>query len=158
MFGRDRNTVEAAYPGDIVGLVNAGALAPGDTIFAGRKVQFRPMPQFAPESFRTLRAKTLGKYKQFRKALDQPGILEGVVQILKNNARGDANPVMAAVGPMQFEVMQARMEVEYNVETVTEPIPYSVARRTDSASAPSWAASAGWRSSPAPTASHRPVR
>ncbi|MGO1465919.1 MAG: peptide chain release factor 3, partial [Candidatus Corynebacterium faecigallinarum] len=92
-------------------------------------------PQFAPESFRTLRAKTLGKYKQFRKALDQLDS-EGVVQILKNNARGDANPVMAAVGPMQFEVMQARMEVEYNVETVTEPIPYSVARRTDSASAP----------------------
>ena len=58
------------------------------------------------------------------------------MQILKNNARGDANPVMAVVGPMQFEVMQARMEVEYNVETVTEPIPYSVARRTDSASAP----------------------
>lgn len=135
VFGRDRNTVEAAYPGDIVGLVNAGALAPGDTIFAGRKVQFRPMPQFAPESFRTLRAKTLGKYKQFRKALDQLDS-EGVVQVLKNDARGDANPVMAAVGPMQFEVMQARMEVEYNVETVTEPIPYSVARRTDAESAP----------------------
>ncbi|HIW90679.1 MAG TPA: peptide chain release factor 3 [Candidatus Corynebacterium avicola] len=135
VFGRDRNTVESAYPGDIVGLVNAGSLAPGDTIFAGKKVQFRPMPQFAPESFRTLRAKTLGKYKQFRKALEQLDS-EGVVQILKNDARGDANPVMAAVGPMQFEVMQARMEVEYNVETVTEPVPYSVARRTDAESAP----------------------
>jgi peptide chain release factor 3 len=93
------------------------------------------MPQFAPESFRTLRAKTLGKYKQFRKALDQLDS-EGVVQILRNDARGDANPVMAAVGPMQFEVMQARMLGEYNVETVTEPIPYQVARRTDAASAP----------------------
>ncbi|AGP31265.1 peptide chain release factor 3 [Corynebacterium terpenotabidum] len=130
VFGRDRTTVEDAYPGDIVGLVNAGSLAPGDTIYAGRKVQFRPMPQFAPESFRTLRAKTLGKYKQFRKALDQLDS-EGVVQILRNDARGDANPVMAAVGPMQFEVMQARMLAEYNVETITEPIPYSVARRTD---------------------------
>ncbi|WP_417286955.1 peptide chain release factor 3 [Corynebacterium variabile] len=135
VFGRDRTTVEDAWPGDIVGLVNAGALAPGDTIFAGRRVQFRPMPQFAPESFRTLRAKTLGKYKQFRKALDQLDS-EGVVQILRNDARGDANPVMAAVGPMQFEVMQARMAGEYNVETVTEPIPYQVARRTDAASAP----------------------
>lgn len=135
VFGRDRTTVEDAWPGDIVGLVNAGALAPGDTIYAGRRVQFRPMPQFAPESFRTLRAKTLGKYKQFRKALDQLDS-EGVVQILRNDARGDANPVMAAVGPMQFEVMQARMAGEYNVETVTEPIPYQVARRTDAASAP----------------------
>ncbi|APT84375.1 peptide chain release factor 3 [Corynebacterium aquilae DSM 44791] len=129
VFGRTRNTVEAAYPGDIVGLVNAGSLAPGDTIYAGRKVQYPPMPQFAPEHFRTLRAKSLGKYKQFRKALDQLAS-EGVVQILKNDARGDAAPVMAAVGPMQFEVMMARMENEYNVETVAEPIPYSVARRT----------------------------
>ncbi|AWB82270.1 peptide chain release factor 3 [Corynebacterium yudongzhengii] len=134
VFGRTRDTVEIAYPGDIIGLVNAGALAPGDTIYAGRKIQFPPMPQFAPEHFRVLRAQSLGKYKQFRKALEQLDA-EGVVQILRNDARGDANPVMAAVGPMQFDVMQARMEVEYNVETVTEPIPYSVARRTDADSA-----------------------
>ena len=134
MFGRTRETVETAYPGDIIGLVNAGALAPGDTIYTGKKVQFPPMPQFAPEHFRTLRAKSLGKYKQFRKALEQLES-EGVVQILRNDLRGDAAPVMAAVGPMQFEVMQGRMEHEYNVETVTEPIPYSVARRTDEASA-----------------------
>ncbi|MBV7281293.1 MULTISPECIES: peptide chain release factor 3 [Corynebacterium] len=135
VFGRTRDTVDTAYPGDIVGLVNAGSLAPGDTIYAGRKVQFPPMPQFAPEHFRTLRAKTLGKYKQFRKALEQLDS-EGVVQILKNEARGDAAPIMAAVGPMQFEVMQARMDVEYNVETITEPVPYSVARRTTAATAP----------------------
>ncbi|MDU0478206.1 peptide chain release factor 3 [Staphylococcus chromogenes] len=134
VFGRTRSTVESAYPGDIVGLVNAGSLAPGDTIYEGNKVQFPPMPQFAPEHFRILRAKSLGKYKQFRKALDQLAA-EGVVQILRNDLRGDAAPVMAAVGPMQFEVMQARMENEYNVETVTEPIPYSVARRTDAESA-----------------------
>ncbi|MCS5480381.1 peptide chain release factor 3 [Corynebacterium sp. YIM 101645] len=134
VFGRTRATVETAFPGDIVGLVNAGSLAPGDTIYAGRRVQFPPMPQFAPEHFRTLRAKSLGKYKQFRKALEQLDS-EGVVQILRNDVRGEANPVMAAVGPMQFEVMQARMELEYNVETITEPVPYSVARRTDAESA-----------------------
>ena len=134
VFGRTRDTIDTAYPGDIVGLVNAGSLAPGDTIYDGRKVQFKPMPQFAPEAFRILRAKSLGDYKAFRKGLDQLAA-EGVVQILRNDIRGDAAPVMAAVGPMQFEVMQARMEVEYNVETVTEPIPYSVARRTDTESA-----------------------
>ncbi|CQD14155.1 TPA: peptide chain release factor 3 [Corynebacterium striatum] len=135
VFGRTRDTVDSAFPGDIVGLVNAGSLAPGDTIYAGKKVQFKPMPQFAPEAFRILRAKSLGDYKAFRKGLDQLAA-EGVVQILRNETRGDAAPVMAAVGPMQFEVMQARMEVEYNVETVTEHIPYSVARRTDAESAP----------------------
>ncbi|WKD59589.1 peptide chain release factor 3 [Corynebacterium caspium] len=133
VFGRTRSTVEAAFPGDIVGLVNAGSLAPGDTIYAGPKVQYPPMPQFAPAHFRTLRAKSLGKYKQFRKALEQLEA-EGVVQVLRNQHRGDAAPVMAAVGPMQFEVMQARMANEYNVETVTESIPYSVARITDAAS------------------------
>ncbi|AZA13136.1 peptide chain release factor 3 [Corynebacterium choanae] len=135
VFGRTRSTVETAYPGDIVGLVNAGSLAPGDTIYAGRKVQYPPMPQFAPEHFRTLRAESLGKYKQFRKALEQLAA-EGVVQVLRNDARGDANPVMAAVGPMQFEVMQARMANEYNVQTVTDPVPYSVARRTDAETVP----------------------
>ncbi|MBI9000018.1 peptide chain release factor 3 [Corynebacterium sp. CCM 9185] len=142
VFGRTRSTVEAAYPGDIVGLVNAGSLAPGDTIYEGRKVQFPPMPQFAPEHFRTLRAKSLGKYKQFRKALEQLDS-EGVVQVLKNDARGDAAPVMAAVGPMQFEVMQARMLAEYNVETVTDAVPYTVARRTDAATVPELAKQRG---------------
>src|SRR5690606_22848520 len=121
---------------------NAGSLAPGDTIYSGRKVQFSPMPQFAPEHFRTLRAKSLGKYKQFRKAIEQLDA-EGVVQILRNDARGDAAPVMAAVGPMQFEVMMARMENEYNVETVADPIPYSVARRTDEKTAPELAKQRG---------------
>ncbi|QNQ89912.1 peptide chain release factor 3 [Corynebacterium poyangense] len=142
VFGRNRSTVETAFPGDIVGLVNAGSLAPGDTIFSGKKVQFAPMPQFAPEHFRTLRTTSLGKYKQFRKALEQLDS-EGVVQILRNDARGDANPVMAAVGPMQFEVMQARMANEYNVETETDPVPYSVARRTDAATAPKLARQRG---------------
>jgi len=142
VFGRTRSTVETAYPGDIVGLVNAGSLAPGDTIYTGKKVQFPPMPQFAPEHFRTLRAKSLGKYKQLRKALEQLDS-EGVVQVLKNDARGDAAPVMAAVGPMQFEVMQARMDNEYNVETIAEPVPYSVARRTNAETAPELAKQRG---------------
>ena len=142
VFGRTRSTVETAYPGDIVGLVNAGSLTPGDTIYTGKKVQFPPMPQFAPEHFRTLRAKSLGKYKQFRKALEQLDS-EGVVQVLKNDARGDAAPVMAAVGPMQFEVMQARMNNEYNVETIAEPVPYSVARRTNAETAPELAKQRG---------------
>lgn len=142
VFGRTRSTVETAYPGDIVGLVNAGSLTPGDTIYTGKKVQFPPMPQFAPEHFRTLRAKILGKYKQFRKALEQLDS-EGVVQVLKNDARGDAAPVMAAVGPMQFEVMQARMDNEYNVETIAEPVPYSVARRTNAETAPELAKQRG---------------
>lgn len=134
VFGRDRTTVETAYPGDVVGLVNATALAPGDTLYSGKKVQFPPIPQFAPEHFAVVRAQSLGKYKQFRKAIDQLAA-EGVVQILRNDTRGDANPVMAAVGPMQFEVVTARMKAEFNVEVLVDNLPYTIARRTDADSA-----------------------
>ncbi|VTR07208.1 peptide chain release factor 3 [Clostridioides difficile] len=134
VFGRDRSTVDTAYPGDVVGLVNATALAPGDTLYDGPKVQFPPIPSFAPEHFSTLRATTADKYKQFRKGMDQLES-EGVVQVLRNDTRGEASPVLAAVGPMQFEVVTARMKAEYNVDTIIEPLGYTLARRTDADSA-----------------------
>ncbi|MGW0050391.1 peptide chain release factor 3 [Nocardia cyriacigeorgica] len=134
VFGRERATVDTAYPGDVVGLVNATALAPGHTLYVDKKVEFPPIPSFAPEHFAVLRAQSAGKYKQFRKAIDQLDS-EGVVQVLRNDARGDASPVLAAVGPMQFEVVTARMQAEYNVETQMDHLPYTLARRTDAASA-----------------------
>ncbi len=135
VFGRDRNTVEDAYPGDIVGLVNANALAPGHTLFSDPRIEFPPIPSFAPEHFAMISARSAGKYKQFRKAIDQLDT-EGVVQVLRNDARGDASPVMAAVGPMQFEVVTARMQAEFGVETVVNNLGYSVARETDKDSGP----------------------
>jgi peptide chain release factor 3 len=134
VFGRDRSTVDTAYPGDVVGLVNAMALAPGDTLYSGTKVQFPPIPSFAPEHFSVCRAESAGKYKQFRKAIDQLDS-EGVVQVLRNDIRGDASPVLAAVGPMQFEVVTARMKTEFGVETSFQGLPYQLARRTDADSA-----------------------
>ncbi|MEV0059229.1 peptide chain release factor 3 [Nocardia sp. NPDC050718] len=135
VFGRERTTVDTAYPGDVVGLVNATALAPGHTLFVDKKVEFPPIPSFAPEHFATLRAQSAGKYKQFRKAIDQLDS-EGVVQVLRNDARGDQSPVLAAVGPMQFEVVTARMQAEFNVETQLDFLPFTLARRTDAESAP----------------------
>ncbi|MFD3746554.1 peptide chain release factor 3 [Nocardia sp. NPDC058633] len=135
VFGRERTTVDTAYPGDVVGLVNATALAPGHTLFVEKKVEYPPIPSFAPEHFATLRAQSAGKYKQFRKAIDQLDS-EGVVQVLRNDARGDATPVLAAVGPMQFEVVTARMQGEFNVETQLDFLPFTLARRTDAESAP----------------------
>lgn len=134
VFGRDRNTVETAYPGDIVGLVNANALAPGHTLCDSPRIEYPPIPSFAPEHFAMISARTAAKHKQFRKAVDQLDT-EGVVQVLRNDARGDASPVMAAVGPMQFEVVTARMRAEFNVETVVSNLGYTVARLTDAQSA-----------------------
>ncbi|MGJ0119343.1 peptide chain release factor 3 [Williamsia sp. MIQD14] len=134
VFGRDRSTVDTAYPGDVVGLVNAMALAPGDTLYTDEAVEFPPIPSFAPEHFAVLRAESAGKYKQFRKAMDQLDS-EGVVQVLRNEIRGDASPVLAAVGPMQFEVVTARMKSEFGVDTSIQNLPYTLARRTDADSA-----------------------
>ncbi|GAA1896622.1 MAG: peptide chain release factor 3 [Williamsia herbipolensis] len=134
VFGRDRATVDTAYPGDVVGLVNAMTLAPGDTLYTDPSVEYPPIPSFAPEHFAVLRADSAGKYKQFRKGMDQLDS-EGVVQVLRNDLRGDASPVLAAVGPMQFEVVTARLKAEFGVDTSVEFLGFSLARRTDEDSA-----------------------
>ncbi|MEO6879336.1 MAG: peptide chain release factor 3, partial [Mycobacteriaceae bacterium] len=134
VFGRDRSTVDTAFPGDVVGLVNALSLTVGDTLYTEAPVQFPPIPQFAPEHFRVLRGSVGGKAKQFRRAVEQMDS-EGVVQVLRNEVRGEAAPVLAAVGPMQFEVVAARMKSEFDVDAEMQPLPYTLARRTDTASA-----------------------
>ncbi|GAB2936812.1 peptide chain release factor 3 [Rhodococcus aerolatus] len=134
VFGRDRSTVDTAYPGDVVGLVNALTLTVGDTLYVDRPVRFPPIPQFAPEHFRVLRGAVGGKAKQFRRAVEQLDS-EGVVQVLRNEVRGESAPVLAAVGPMQFEVVAARMKSEFDVDAQMEPLGYALARRTDAESA-----------------------
>jgi peptide chain release factor 3 len=136
MFGKERETVEVAYPGDIVGLVNASALTAGDTLFAGDdSVQFPPMPAFAPEHFAIARSADTSKGKQFRRGIEQlTG--EGVVQVLRSDLRGDAAPVLAAVGPLQFEVASHRLAHEFGAPARLERLPYSLARLTRPEHAP----------------------
>jgi len=129
VFGRERSVVDTAYPGDIVGLVNASALRVGDTIYEDEPVRFPPIASFAPEHFMVVRAKDTGRYKQFRRGIEQLD-QEGVVQVLRSDVRGDQAPVLAAVGPMQFEVAEARMAGEFNAPVRLERLDYSVARRT----------------------------
>ena len=124
VFGRERSVVDTAYPGDIVGLVNASALRVGDTIFEETAVEFPPIASFAPEHFAVVRAKDAGRYKQFRRGIEQLD-QEGVVQVLRSDLRGDQAPVLAAVGPMQFEVAEARMAAEFNAPVSLERLDYS---------------------------------
>ena len=127
VFGRDRSTVEEAFPGDVIGLVNANALRVGDTLYADEKVAFPRIPLFAPEHFAVARAAVTGKQKQFRRGIEQLGE-EGVVQVLHSDRRGAQAPVLAAVGPMQFDVAQHRMEHEFGSAIRLEPLGYSIAR------------------------------
>ncbi len=134
VFGQERTTVEEAFPGDIVGLVNAGALRPGDTLYASRPVAFPAIPSFAPEYFAVVRGADAGSFKQFRRGIEQLDS-EGVIQVLSSDRRGDQAPVLAAVGPLQFEVVTARLESEFRAPARLEPLGYSVTRRTDAAGA-----------------------
>lgn len=132
MFGQDRTVVEDAYPGDIVGLVNAGSLRPGDTLYQDEPLEFPRMPTFAPEHFAAVRVQDPSRSKQFRKGMAQMES-EGVVQVLFSDLRGPQSPVLAAVGPMQFEVVLHRLEYEFGVKALLEPLPFELARRTDPA-------------------------
>ena len=130
VFGRERTSVERARPGDIIGLVNASALRVGDTIHAGPPVRYPPIASFAPEHFATVSVTDTGRWKQFRKGIEQLD-QEGVIQVLRSEFRGEHAPVLAAVGPMQFEVVSARMESEYRAPVRLESLDYSIARRVD---------------------------
>lgn len=134
VFGDERETVEEAYPGDIVGLVNASGLQIGDTLYEDRPVEFPPIPRFEPEVFSVARPRDVSRFKQFRRGLTQLE-QEGVVQVLRDEVSGDVSPVLAAVGIMQFEVFSHRLEHEFGALVELSPTPYSVARRTDDATA-----------------------
>jgi len=130
MFGRERTSVDRSFPGDIVGLVNATSLHPGDTLTEGKHIRFPAMPVFAPEHFAVVRVTDPSKSKQFRRGIIQLEA-EGVVQVLTSDLRSGQAPVFGAVGPMQFEVATHRLQHEFNAPASIEMLPYTLARRTD---------------------------
>ena len=134
VFGSERETIDEAFPGDVVGLVNATEVRVGDTLWLDRPVEFPPIPSFAPEYFSVARVKDTGRFKQFRRGIAQLDE-EGVVQVLRDADQGDQAPVLAAVGPMQFDVAVYRLENEFGAPVELSPTNYKVARRTDAASA-----------------------
>ncbi|OBC04860.1 peptide chain release factor 3 [Mycobacterium sp. 852013-50091_SCH5140682] len=127
VFGQQRSTLDDAWPGDVIGLANAAALRPGDTLYRDVPVQYPPIPSFSPEHFAVARGTDPSKHKQFRKGIEQLE-QEGVVQVLRSDKRGDQAPVFAAVGPMQFEVAAHRMATELSAPISLESLPYQVAR------------------------------
>ncbi len=134
VFGRERETVEEAYPGDVIGLVNATDLRAGDTLFVDEEVRFPPIPTFTPEHFATAHPADRSRVKQFRRGVAQLDE-EGVVQVLRHDDIGDQAPVWAAVGQLQFEVATWRMEHEFNAPVRLESTRFDTARATDEVSA-----------------------
>ena len=133
VFGAERSTVDEAFPGDVVGLVNATDLRIGDTLYEGDIVRFPGLPSFAPELFTSARPADTSRVKQFRRGLE---VLEeeGVVQVLRDPEMGDSSLVLAAVGQLQFEVFAHRLEAEFNAPVELTGSPYQAIRATDAQS------------------------
>lgn len=127
LFASEREIVEEAFPGDIIGLTNPGVFLLGDTVCTGPPVRFLDFPRFAPEFFGVLRNKRTEKYKQFQKGIQQLSE-EGVVQLFHEINAGRTEPILGVVGRLQFEVIQYRLLSEYGVETNLDMTPYSIAR------------------------------
>jgi peptide chain release factor 3 len=127
LFGQDREAIEVAYAGDVIGLNNPGSFAIGDTICVGKKRYFAGIPSFSPELFAYLQSPEPSKFKQFRKGVAELQE-EGAIQIMYSVDDSKREPILAAVGQLQFEVVQYRLLNEYGVETTLQTLPYSVAR------------------------------
>jgi peptide chain release factor 3 len=122
LVAQERSTVEEAYPCDIVGIINPGLFAIGDTVSVTGGFHFKPLPQFQPEIFARLRPTDVGKRKSFDKGLTQMA-QEGTVQIMRS--LNDQEALIAAVGRLQFEVLQYRLRHEYRVESVLDALPFT---------------------------------
>lgn len=127
LFGQGRQSLDEAYPGDVIGLNNPGMFAIGDTIYVGSRLEYEGIPSFSPELFAYLRNPNPSKFKQFQKGVTELRE-EGAVQIMYSTDEAKREPILAAVGQLQFEVVQFRLQNEYGVETLLEPLPFSVAR------------------------------
>jgi peptide chain release factor 3 len=127
LFGNERETVDEAYPGDVIGLVGHDGFGIGDTLTTDASIIYQEIPRFTPETFAYLHNPNTAKYKQFRQGLDQL-LQEGVIQVLHLANSASKVPLLAAVGPLQFEVTQYRLQNEYGAESRLEQAPWNVMR------------------------------
>jgi peptide chain release factor 3 len=125
-FGRERETVTEAFAGDILGLMNAGNLRIGDSLTEDKAMSFPGIPRFQAEHFGILRCAPSSR-KAFNKGLEEL-LQEGAIQGFQDPNSAGNDLLLGAVGPLQFEVLQYRLENEYSAKTDLEKLPYKLAR------------------------------
>ncbi len=132
LMAAEREIVEEAYAGDVIGVFDPGIFSIGDTVVSpGKKFHFAGIPTFAPEHFCRVSAKDSMKRKQFVKGTEQIA-QEGAIQIFKVPGSGMEEVIVGVVGTLQFDVFQYRMKNEYGVDLRMEMLPYEEIRRIDS--------------------------
>jgi peptide chain release factor 3 len=126
-FAENREITDEAFAGDIIGLPGNRHFTIGDTVTSNGRFNFDPIPRFPPEHFGRLINLDISKQKQFLKGTQQLAT-EGAMQVLHETDAQRRDPILAVVGVLQFEVVQARLEDEYGVKTRLEMLPHSLAR------------------------------
>ncbi|MFA5623577.1 MAG: peptide chain release factor 3 [Bradymonadales bacterium] len=126
-MAQERVKVEEAFAGDIIGLWDSGQLHIGDSLFTGSPKVYEGIPRFSPEHFVRVLLRDPLKRKQLKKGLDQLSE-EGAVQVFYDLERMERDPILGAVGRLQFDVVQDRLLNEYNVNVSFEGLPYQHAR------------------------------
>jgi peptide chain release factor 3 len=127
-LAQERTMVDEAYAGDILGVWDGGNLRIGDTLVEGQPpFEFEGVPRFSPEHFVQVRLGDPLRRKQLKKGLEQLSE-EGVVQLFFDRQRLERDPILGAVGVLQFEIIQHRLETEYGVTITLKPLPYQYAR------------------------------
>ena len=132
MMAAEREIVEEAYAGDIIGVFDPGLFAIGDTITVpGKKFRYSGIPTFEPEHFMRVSPKDTMKRKQFIKGTEQIA-QEGAIQIFKIPGAGLEEVIVGVVGTLQFDVFEYRMKNEYNVDLRMSSLPYDHLRLIES--------------------------
>jgi peptide chain release factor 3 len=124
-LAQDRDIVEDAYPGDIIGLFDPGIFRIGDTLCQGPEIHFDELPTFSPELFSKVTVKNALKHKQYQKGIDQL-TEEGTIQVFRTVSFDDI--ILGVVGQLQFEVFEYRMKGEYGVDVQLQRTNYQFAR------------------------------
>lgn len=124
---QERAIVEQAWPGDIIGLYDSGKLRIGDTLAVKKRIQFGGIPRFAPAFFGQMIPKDPLKRKALDTGLSQLAY-EGVIQLFYRPNSGKSDPILGAVGILQFEVLKERLKNEYKVEAQFNSLSYTTAR------------------------------
>ena len=128
LMAAEREIIEEAYAGDIIGVFDPGIFSIGDTLCApSRKFRFDPIPTFAPEHFERIRSVDTMKRKQFLKGVTQLAT-EGAVQTFRRADGIGEEVIVGVVGVLQFEVLQYRLKNEYGVEVNVQPLNFTAVR------------------------------
>jgi len=127
LMAKDRTGIDEAFPGDVIGLFDPGMFRIGDTLSDEGTFFYEGIPSFPPEHFVRVQIAEVLKRKSLQKGLEQL-TQEGLVQLFTDPNAVTAAPILGAIGPLQFDVLQFRLQAEYGVELRLEPMPFKVAR------------------------------